>query len=387
MKVAGTFSGIGGLEKPFEDLGHESVLLCDHWHPSQQVLRARFACDLVPEVEEVARRGLPDGTQVLTAGFPCTDLSQAGRTAGIAGTASGQVRHVFRLLDTTPSLEWLVLENVRNMLVLDRGAAMRYLTDELGQHGYRWAYRLVDSRFTGVPQRRQRIILVASRQHDPRRVLFADETAAPSASTLASNAFGFYWTEGLRGVGWAQDAVPTLKGGSALGIPSPPGVWVPEAPPGRRFGKPTITHAELLQGFPAGWTEPASTARSNTPRWKLVGNAVTYGVGRWIAERVTHPGEPVIDTQGPPVEDRWPQAAWGDGNGAWGVQAGMWPRAERYQHLLSVAPSEELVPLSSRAAAGFLSRARASSLRFHDGFLTALDEHREVVQADAAWHA
>ena len=39
---------------------------------------------------------------------------------------------------------------------------------------------------------------------------------------------GFYWTEGLRGLGWAVDAVPTLKGGSTIGIPSPPAIWDPQ---------------------------------------------------------------------------------------------------------------------------------------------------------------
>ena len=38
---------------------------------------------------------------------------------------------------------------------------------------------------------------------------------------------GFYWTEGLRGLGWAVDSVPTLKGGSSIGIPSPPAIWDP----------------------------------------------------------------------------------------------------------------------------------------------------------------
>ena len=48
---------------------------------------------------------------------------------------------------------------------------MRFLVDELESLGYRWAYRLVDSRFTGVPQRRQRVVLVASKVVDPAAVL------------------------------------------------------------------------------------------------------------------------------------------------------------------------------------------------------------------------
>ena len=63
---------------------------------------------------------------------------------------------------------------------------------EIEDLGYRWAYRVIDSRFTGVPQRRRRVILLASPTEDPRSVLFADDAgerafeysdATPSAST------------------------------------------------------------------------------------------------------------------------------------------------------------------------------------------------------------
>jgi DNA (cytosine-5)-methyltransferase 1 len=383
MRVAGTFSGIGGLEYPFEELGHECVLMCDVWEPSQRVLKTHFGGELIPDVAEVARRGLPSGTNVLTAGFPCTDLSQAGRTAGIRGAESGLVRHVFEILDRNPDLEWLALENVRNMLVLDGGGAMRFLTRELGDRGFRWAYRLVDSRFTGVPQRRQRVIMVASREHDPREVLFADEAGDPGEANLREDAFGFYWTEGLRGVGWARDAVPTLKGGSGLGIPSPPAIWFPAAPRGRRFGKPTIEHAEQLQGFPAGWTEPACTGRSNTPRWKLVGNAVTLGVGRWLVERLVKPGDLAVETMAAEVGPRWPLAGWGEGDLAFQVDASMWPLRAPYVHLTEIVPAAEAQPLSARAASGFLERAHRSTLRFADGFLDDLADHTIAV-ADAA---
>ncbi|RKT47675.1 DNA cytosine methyltransferase [Thiocapsa rosea] len=158
MKVAGLFSGIGGLELPFRARGAHTALLCDSWDASRSVLAARFP--EVPLIEDVRTLdALPRGVDVVTAGFPCTDLSQAGRTAGIKGEASGLVAHVFRLL-RHHDVEWLVLENVRNMLVLDRGRAMSYLVSELEQLGFRWAYRLVDSRFTGVPQRRHRVILM-----------------------------------------------------------------------------------------------------------------------------------------------------------------------------------------------------------------------------------
>ncbi len=245
FSVAGLFAGIGGIELGLHESGGRTELLCEWWEPAQAVLAERFpGVPLAGDVRELDR--LPD-VDVVTAGFPCTDLSQAGRTKGITGEASGLVGEVFRLLKGRRA-PVLVLENVRNMLVLDGGQAMRYLVDELESLGYRWAYRLVDSRFTGVPQRRQRVIFVAALDLDPRTVLFADEAGEPDDEWFDDTAYGFYWTEGLRGVGWAKDGVPTLKAGSTIGIPSPPAIWNPGADADRLIVTPQIGDAEEMQG-------------------------------------------------------------------------------------------------------------------------------------------
>jgi DNA (cytosine-5)-methyltransferase 1 len=153
-RVAGLFAGIGGLESGLRAAGHSVEMLCEVWPSARAVLAARFPnIPVEGDIGELER--LTDGIDVVTAGFPYTDLSQAGRTAGIAGAQSGLVSHVFRLIDKGHP-RWLVLENVRNMLPLDRGRAMRHLVSELERRGYAWAYRVIDSRFTGVPQRRQR---------------------------------------------------------------------------------------------------------------------------------------------------------------------------------------------------------------------------------------
>ena len=96
---------------------------------------------------------------------------------------------------------------------------------------------------------------------------------------------GFYWTEGLRGLGWAVDAVPTLKGGSTIGIPSPPAIW--NSGDGS-ITTPDIRDAERLQGFDADWTLPALDVGGvrRGHRWKLVGNAVSVPVARWVGDRL-----------------------------------------------------------------------------------------------------
>ncbi len=362
MKVASLFSGIGGLELPFQQAGHLTELLCDVWEPARKVLTARFpGVRLFGDVRDIPR--LPPGVDLVTAGFPCTDLSQAGRTAGIRGQQSGLVDQVFRLLGSSPRANWLVLENVRNMLVLDRGEAMAYLTGNVEALGFRWAYRLVDSRFTGVPQRRQRVLFVACRDGEPRDVLFADDAGEPDPGRYRHDAYGFYWTEGLRGLGWAPDATPPLKGGSTVGIPSPPAVWLPHSEPGRKLVVPSITDAEQLQGFEAGWTVPAETDSRNGPRWKLVGNAVTVGVARWLVGRLDKPGkhdpsrERSLERGSP-----WPTAAWGDLGQLWAVEVSMWPTWHPYRHLTEVMDVEVAQPLSHRATVGFLDRASRAKL-------------------------
>lgn len=371
--VAGLFAGIGGIERGLATTGGRAELLCENWAPAEAVLAERFPG--VPVVDDVRDlKALPE-VDVVTAGFPCTDLSQAGRTGGIQGKASGLVAEVFRLLRRSKA-SVLLLENVRNMLVLDGGEAMRYLVAELEELGYRWAYRLVDSRFTGVPQRRQRVIFVASRVTDPRAVLFADDAGQPDPDRYSDDCYGFYWTEGLRGVGWAKDALPTLKGGSSIGIPSPPGVWVPHNELGRRLVVPAIEEAEELQGFPRGWTEAADRlpGRRDT-RWKLVGNAVTVGVSAWIGRRLTNPGEPMLEGAAIQAGDRWPTAAFGASGKAWAVDVTMWPSHEKYRHLRDLVDLASATPVSARGAAGFLSRAQRGSLRFVDGFLDDVADH------------
>ena len=249
FSVAGLFAGVGGLELGLAAAGGEARLLCESWEPAAVVLRARFpGVEIADDVRTLA--ALPD-VDVVAAGFPCTDLSQAGRTRGIHGRESGLVSHLFRLLGGA-SPRWVVIENVRNALVLDGGRAMDYLVGRLEGLGFAWAYRLVDSRFTGLPQRRQRVVFLASREDDPTRVLFADDAGEPGEHWYRPDAYGFYWTEGLRGLGWARDAVPTLKGGSAIGIPSQPAIWVPDRPPGAAIGTPGVADAERLQVSPRG---------------------------------------------------------------------------------------------------------------------------------------
>jgi DNA (cytosine-5)-methyltransferase 1 len=377
LRVAGLFAGIGGIELGLHAAGHDTTLLCECDASAQRVLSDRFAgIELQGDIAELD--SLRDA-DLITAGFPCQDLSQAGQTAGITGRRSSLVDHVFRLLDGADAAPtWLLLENVPFMLQLDKGEAMRWLTAQLEERGYTWAYRVVDTRAFGLPQRRQRVLVLASQTADPRPILLNPDHGEVEVSDRSGLACGFYWTEGVRGLGWAVDAIPTLKGGSTIGIPSPPAIW--RAGTGR-IVTPDLRDAERLQGFPPDWTAPADVVkgRRRTDRWKLVGNAVSVPVSRWIGERLlikekyNRPNDAAL-TEGA----RWPYAAWGRSGHRSSVGVSMWPVAYPRPHLHDFLDFEPR-PLSARATAGFLRRTRQGTLRIPEDLICEAEAHLEAM--------
>jgi DNA (cytosine-5)-methyltransferase 1 len=371
--VVGLFAGIGGLELGLHRANHSTVLLCESDPAALEVLEARFP--KVRKHEDVRDlTELPKNTSLVVAGFPCQDLSQAGATKGISGERSGLVGRVFELLENN-DVPWVLLENVPFMLQLARGEAMLHIVERLESLGYKWAYRVVDARAFGLPQRRRRVYLVASRDGDPRSILFADEAGEPEETQTNGHQFatGFYWTEGLRGLGWAVDAVPTLKGGSTIGIPSPPAILLPDG----RVVTPDLRDAERLQGFPKNWTKPAERVAKKGARWKLVGNAVSVPAAAWIGRRLKKPGAPLeFDTHPMHGHRHWPTAAWNVDGVRMTVEASEWPVRYAYKSLEAFLKHEPQL-LSAKATAGFLERAARAKLNYKDkvGFLDALRLH------------
>jgi DNA (cytosine-5)-methyltransferase 1 len=375
MQVASIFSGIGGFEVGLERAGHTTRLLCEIDAGAKAVLRARLdpSIELCDDVTSLRR--IPPEIDLLVAGFPCINLSLAGYKQGIEGPHSSLVRHVFRLLERK-RVPTVVLENVPFMLHLNHGEGMQILLHEFERLGYRWAYRVVDTLGFGLPQRRERVFIVASTEFDPCGVLFADNhDSPPPVPRTKRRATGVYWTEGIRGLGWAEESLPTLKGGSTIGIPSPPAIWIE----GEGFFLPDVRDAERMQGFAPGWTEPASTVARAGHRWKLIGNAVSVPVIEWIGRRLARPGKydggldwTLDDTR------TLPNAAWSDGEfRRAAVRVSKWSACETRPPLLRWL-EYPLRPLSAKAAAGLLERTGRSKLRFRDGFLADLRAHADA---------
>jgi DNA (cytosine-5)-methyltransferase 1 len=371
LTVLGLFAGVGGIELGLSRAGHRPEMICEIDPAAAAVLERQLRLSVAPDIRKM--RSFPK-VDLIAAGFPCQDLSQAGRTAGIVGKQSGLIGEVFQRLEGRRSNpRWLFLENVPFMLQLQRGSAMRYLVEELERLGFAWAYRVVNSQAFGLPQRRRRVILLASRTEDPRNALLATDSDYSQRSTPENAMCGFYWTEGFRGVGWAEDAVPPLKGGSSWGIASPPAIWDPVD---GSIGTPDIRDAERLQGFKANWTSPANAVPGvrRTHRWKLVGNAVSVPVAEWLGRRLVVPSGAIGENQKLSRGHSWPTAAWGYKGAVYQVRASEFPVNEASPSLRDFLRFDR-VPLSHRAASGFLSRAQNGGLSYRPSFLKDLKRY------------
>jgi len=368
-KVVGLFSGIGGLELGFHSAGFQSTMLCEIDKSAQHVLRARFPeAEILSDVRAIDRTISAD---VLCAGFPCQDLSSVGQKNGIGGRQSSLVDEVFRILEVS-NVDLVVIENVRFMLHLDKGAAMARVVGGFERLGYKWAYRVVNSLAFGVPQRRHRVFFVASKTQDPRNILLSDDFPAPivlDESPTLDDHIGFYWTEGAYAAGLSRNAIPPLKAGSTIGIPSPPAILFPTG----LVGTPDLRDAERLQGFDVDWTLPVEEHGRASLRWRLLGNAVTVPVAEWLAERIRVPRS-YDSSKDFPLKGKWPNAAWSMGDGRFGATCSEWPVSHNFVPIGDFLRFEPK-PLSKKATNGFVNRALKGNLRFPEGFLDALTGH------------
>ncbi|HEX9274349.1 MAG TPA: DNA (cytosine-5-)-methyltransferase [Candidatus Binatia bacterium] len=380
MSVTGLFAGIGGFELAFSQAGFETELLVENDPAASAVLKARFPdADLQSDVMDLA--DIPSSTTIVTAGFPCQNLSMAGDKSGIAGSKSGVVAKMFELIGRS-RVPVVVIENVYFMLQLDSGKAMLWLVDRFEQLRYKWAYRVLDTMGFGLPQRRRRVYFVASREIDPRSILFADETSSTaSAKPDLKNPLGFYWTEGRSGIGLTVDGIPPLKVGSAVGIASAPAVLFPDG----QVLMPSLQTCEKLQGFDPGWTAVVNNHNvRRRPEWRMVGNAVSIPVARWVAGRIKKPGA-VLDFDRVSLGERkrWPDAGWNVGEGRVGILASDKPIATS-KPSISAFRDSTWMQLSDRALNGFIARAVDGGLRIPDGFLEALRRaDRRVIDPSA----
>lgn len=161
LKHLDLFSGIGGFSLGLERTGgFETVGFCDSDKKTHLVLKKHWAA--VPIYDDVSTlKGSDLGTiDIITGGFPCQDLSVAGKGAGLSGARSGLWFEFHRLIKETQP-KWVIAENVAVLRCRGLDQVLRSL-DEIG---YDAEWHCIPASAVGAPHRRDRIWIVAHPRH------------------------------------------------------------------------------------------------------------------------------------------------------------------------------------------------------------------------------
>ena len=163
MKVASFFSGIGGIDLGLERAGMEVVFQCEILPFGQSVLKKHWPdAILAGDITKVQGNDIPT-VDVFAGGFPCQDLSLAnqGKRKGLEGARSGLFYKYAELVEEKHP-RWVFIENVPGLLNSAKGADFAAVLSTLDELGYGVAWRVLDAKFFGTPQRRRRTYIVAS---------------------------------------------------------------------------------------------------------------------------------------------------------------------------------------------------------------------------------
>lgn len=167
LRFIDLFAGIGGirygLEQAARDKGMNPVcVMTSEIKPyAVSVLRENHPTEtIMGDITKIETKNIPD-FDILCAGFPCQAFSSAGKRQGFADTRGTLFFEVERILrDKHP--KGFILENVEGLVNHDNGKTLQVIIDKLTTLNYKFDFRVLNSKYFGVPQERKRIYIVGS---------------------------------------------------------------------------------------------------------------------------------------------------------------------------------------------------------------------------------
>lgn len=221
------FAGIGGFSCGFHRAGVRTVAAVEIDPAARSMFGRHFPnTALFDDVREVSGDdlravGFVPERGIITAGWPCQDISRAGRESGLTGERSGLFFQVVRLLGELHP-QWVVLENVPRLLTINGGRDMGSVVGALGDCGYGIAYRVLDASGFGVAQKRRRVFFVGLLGDTGQRcgeVLLDSESVRGTAPKNSQAGPGDSSISGTvdEARSWSAVNVSTLQGGGRRG--------------------------------------------------------------------------------------------------------------------------------------------------------------------------
>jgi len=153
------FAGIGGIRKGFEDESTKCVFSSEWDKYAAKTYEANFGEKPHGDITKINEKDIPNH-DVLLAGFPCQPFSHIGKREGFAHETQGTLFFdVLRILkEKQPKM--FLLENVKGLLTNNNGETFRIILENLKRLGYSVFYEVLDAQDFGLPQRRERVLIV-----------------------------------------------------------------------------------------------------------------------------------------------------------------------------------------------------------------------------------
>ncbi len=157
MKVLDLFSGIGGFSLGLERAGMQTIAFCEVDPKCREVLRKHWpATPIYEDIRSLHAKEIGETVDVICGGFPCQDISVAGKGAGLSGERSGLWWEFHRLIKEAKP-KWVIIENVSAL----RSRGLDQVLRSLSQIGYDSEWHCIPASAVGAPHQRDRVWIIA----------------------------------------------------------------------------------------------------------------------------------------------------------------------------------------------------------------------------------
>ncbi len=172
------FAGIGGIRIGFERAGGKCVFTSEWDQPCQTAYEANFGDRPFGDITKIDAKDVPDH-DILTGGFPCQAFSIIGSKRGFSDTRGTLFFDVERILKEKQPKAFL-LENVKQLKTHNGGSTFKVILERLENLNYFVHFKVLNGLNFGVPQKRERIMIVGFKENYP----FEYPTGSPKAKAL-----------------------------------------------------------------------------------------------------------------------------------------------------------------------------------------------------------
>jgi len=188
MRVASLFSGAGGMDLGFIRAGHRVVWAIDSYEDAVETYRRNIGDHVIlGDIRGVASKEVPD-CDIVMGGFPCQGFSVANVSRREEDSRNLLYLELLRIITDKQPI-FFVAENVKGILSLAKGRVVAMIMDDFASAGYRVACKVLNAADYGVPQTRERVILVGVRLDIGIHVSFPEPTHADPDSEAQPSLF------------------------------------------------------------------------------------------------------------------------------------------------------------------------------------------------------